>query len=1024
MRSPSSMMPGDLFVLIGALLVAFAPHARAQKLAVRSYGVSDELAHGVVTKLHQDQKGYIWVATQEGLSRFDGYRFTNYGRREGLAHTLINDVVSDRHGRLWVATNGAGVARLLDDPSERQRARNGSGADAPTKEGGKFIHYYIAEGGNKNTANFVNKILFDSENRLWCVTDDGLYRAREVEAADRAFEHLVPGKTPVLHEAAFMDSRERLWFGVNTQVVRITQGAWVSYTPARQADPSLSKITDLEGIHSLFEDERGRVLAADAHNLYEFIEPDNASPEGGWRKLPLRVHETQMISVALPAQESGLWLGTSGGLIHYREGQQSLYTEANGLSSKAINALLTDREGNLWIGTFGGGLCKLSAKGIISYTTEQGLPFPLVQSLAIDNDGRIYAAAGCGPSAIVEIADSRVTILQRSQQTGPYCLAAQLLQDVRGNWWISSPRGLEFSPGPRLRLQGVRDIGAAEGLPKTNSLKVTQDAEGNIWAFEVTSGNLYVLDVKRSARPRFQFVISSQAPSEFFARTPAGTFWFADRDSAWRVVNGQRVELKATEGLPTIQPRSFFLDSRGRLWIGSRYQGVVMTTEPDAEEPRFTNYTTAHGLASDTVWAIGEDNDGRIYLGTGRGLDRLDVATGRVRHFTADDGIIGSVFHTFMKDRNGHIWAASDAGVSRINPQAERASAEPPPVFISGVQVAGEDLPLPETGTREVAPLELPATRNNIMIQFVGLNYQGESALSYQYRLEGVDEDWSAPTFKREVNYASLAPGRYRFLVRAVNSQGLANEIPASLSFTILPPIWQRWWFLMLVATLLGLVVYRLYRYRVMHLLEVERVRTRIASDLHDDIGSNLTRIAILSEVAHSRLNGGGTELEKPLTAIARISRESVASMSDIVWAINPRRDSLHELIQRMRRFTGEIFAGGKIECDFRAPEDGHNIRLGADVRRDIFLIFKEAINNTARHSSCTQVVIDFRLEAPGFILIVRDDGHGFDVEAATEGQGLISMQRRAQSLQGKFILQSRPGHGTEITLKVPRRAR
>jgi signal transduction histidine kinase len=287
-----------------------------------------------------------------------------------------------------------------------------------------------------------------------------------------------------------------------------------------------------------------------------------------------------------------------------------------------------------------------------------------------------------------------------------------------------------------------------------------------------------------------------------------------------------------------------------------------------------------------------------------------------------------------------------------------------------------------------------------------------------------VDQDWSEPTFKREVNYASLAPRRYRFLVLAVNAQGVPNEIPASLSFTILPPIWQRWWFMMLAATLFGLVVYYLYRYRVMRLLEVERVRTRIAADLHDDIGSNLTRIAILSEVANSRLNGGDAELEKPLAAIARISRESVSSMSDILWAINPRRDSLHELIQRMRRFAGEIFAGGKIECDFRAPADEHNIRLGADVRRDLFLIFKEAINNTARHSSCAHVVIDFRLEGPYFVLKVSDDGNGFDVTAATEGHGLISMQRRAGNLHGEFSVKSQPAQGTEITLTVPRSAR
>jgi len=272
------------------------------------------------------------------------------------------------------------------------------------------------------------------------------------------------------------------------------------------------------------------------------------------------------------------------------------------------------------------------------------------------------------------------------------------------------------------------------------------------------------------------------------------------------------------------------------------------------------------------------------------------------------------------------------------------------------------------------------------------------------------------------VNFANLAPRSYRFLVRTINSDGIGSSIPAIVTFTIPPPVWRRWWFMSLAVLAFALTLYSLFRYRLARLIEVANIRTHIAADLHDDIGSNLTRIAILSEVAQSQLGNGSPNVESPLLSIATISRESVASMSDIVWAINPKRDTLLDLIQRMRRFATETLTPRGIDLHFHAPDMDHDLKLGANVRRDVFLIYKEALNNALRHSACANVAIDFRVERSWLILTVTDDGCGFKQELASEGQGLMNLTRRARLLGGELRVDSKPGMGTEICLRISRR--
>ena len=595
---------------------------------------------------------------------------------------------------------------------------------------------------------------------------------------------------------------------------------------------------------------------------------------------------------------------------------------------------------------------------------------------------------------------------------------ARVLQDRRGDWWIGG-HGLYRFRGPALQLRLGKKFTVADGISDVVVSNLYEDWTGRIWVGSKQC--LYYSD-------------PTQTGSSVFERLPLGTvqwpmslvtdrtgaLWVSGHGGLDRLNGGVLRSVQATRGLPETEARTLFLDSRGWLWIGLRNKGVSMTKDPASESPEFVNYSTADGLASDFVLSIAEDDAGRVYFGTFKGLDRLDTSTGKIQHFTTEDGLAGDTIEHCLRDSRGHLWVATNMGMSRLNLAAEGKIKRAPPIYLSLIQVAGEDLALAETGTTRAAVADLPASRNNVLIEFVGLSFEGEGGLKYQYKLDGADADWSASTDQRTVNYARLATGSYRFLVRAVNRQGTASAEPAVFEFRILPPVWQRWWFLIVGAILLAAVAYALHRYRVARLIEVERIRTRIATDLHDDIGSSLSQIAILSEVARNRVSRLAHGSDNELSLIARISRESVDAMGDIVWAINPQRDWLGDLAGRMRRLAGEIFPARDIEFQFNVDIPERDKRLTAGLRRQIFLIFKECVNNMVRHSECTEVSISVCVEGSWLVMTVCDNGKGFDTSTASSGQGLMSMRRRAESLGGELQITTNDGKGTTVSLRVP----
>jgi len=345
--------------------------------------------------------------------------------------------------------------------------------------------------------------------------------------------------------------------------------------------------------------------------------------------------------------------------------------------------------------------------------------------------------------------------------------------------------------------------------------------------------------------------------------------------------------------------------------------------------------------------------------------------------------------------------------------------------LISGLQVAGSRQFVSALGEKYLALADLPSAQNQLQIDFVGLSFVPGEVLQYQYKLQGSDTDWSAPTEQRSVAYR-LASGRYKFLVRAVNSDGIVSAEPAVIAFRILPPVWLRWWFLTLVAVGLALALYRFYVYRVGRLLELERVRTRIATDLHDDIGASLSRMAILSEVAKRQIGGAEARSASILTEIAESARGVADSMTDIVWAIDPRRDDLRNVVFRVRQFASDMLGSKGIKWSLQAQAEFDKIKLNPQQRRHIFLIFKEAINNAARHSECKSVWLSLAIVHNQIIGEIRDDGRGLAVtsdQIASDGpgvHGLFNMQTRAAQLGGRLIVNSPSSGGTCIRIETP----
>ena len=1029
--------------LAAVVVVAAAVSVTAEQLPVKTYTTADGLARDTVNHIIQDSRGFLWFATDEGLSRFDGYRFTNYGPEQGLPGR-VNALIETRAGVFWIATgnglyrfNPMGVAApLASSNADRNQGPATKGLGSTPEP--MFIAYYLGESKDERHANVL---LEDHAGVVWCGTYRGLHRL-EQKNGDWNISRVeigLPGETLFADSLTSLveGSDGSLWIGAMSGLYRLRPSGRPERYTKQEGLPD-------NHITSLLKDKSGQLWVGTLLGLCRIVADPQPNKQIVARVLTDKDGLLKQGVFELFQTSDGKLLASSNGLCELDLAAQPeaqrfhCYARAQGMTD-AAHAFAEDAEGNIWLGTSSEGVMKLERSGLITYREADGLSGLRIGALFENRAGELCVAIGGNQKLPINCFDGKrfnafgVELPQGVAHTWGWNQIT--FQDSLGDWWIPSSNGLfryASDPATGRPLRKPKAVYTpADGLTATDIFRLYEDSHGDIWIATITLNHDVLNRWERATNTIHAYTHAADGvpfPSPTaFREDRAGNIWIGFYNGGLaRFRNGRFDLYPAHDGMLEGLVQALTLDSAGRLWVATSQSGLYRVDDPTTEHPRFDALTTANGLSSNQVTSITEDRWGRLYIGSGRGVDQLDPATGHIRHFTIADGLPDNYINVSFMDHEGALWFGTLNGLARLIPQPERQPSAPP-IMLSGLRISGLPHRLSELGVTEVAKLDLNSDQNQLQIDFFSIGFGAGETLRYQYMLEGADKDWSAPSAERTVSYARLAPGAYRFLVRAVNAGGVVSRLPASVQFTIWPPFWRRWWFIALSVLIFSGIVYSVFRYRLARAIELERVRTRIATDLHDDIGASLSQIAILSEVIGQRIGKEDSPVRQPLSMIAGTSREMVDAMSDIVWAINPQRDHLSDLSHRMRRFASDIISARDIRFRFHAPDAERDVRLGTDIRREVYLIFKETVNNMVKHSDCTAAELSFQIAGNWLTLIVSDNGKGFDVDAAHNGNhsgmgghGLGSMRKRAEALGGTYEIASRKGKGTTVTLRVP----
>jgi signal transduction histidine kinase/streptogramin lyase len=1017
-----------------AWLVASAA-APVESSVFTRYTSQDGLAYDRVLRIVRDSRGFLWFCTGEGLSRFDGHRFRNFGTVEGLPAAYVADLLESRDGTYWVATDGGGVARfrpqapagekpftvvsvgtdpasakvsrLAQDPAGGLWAGTMGGLFRLDSRHGRFVPVPLGLPGVPDRSVRVWALAAPADGTLWVGHDHGLSRVR---ANGAEIEHFAIHATPAgdnVWDLRF-DRSGRLWIGHERSIT-----ALIPHEGSRGPGPPWTKL--LEGNQAMKPDGSLRVPVEKGDAVRYGPEHGLIVPAAG---------------ALLEAVDGTLWIGNRG-LSSFDGHRIRSYTTAHGLPESSVICLAEDREGAIWMGTHTRGAVKLSRYDIESRSLS-GLPGDELVTSFLEDAGAVHAVSPFGRMHRFD-ANGAVTTFDlpvpRALRVPAPLARPGVLRTRGGDWWIATSAGLaRLAPMPADQLSHARPLAVyttRHGLGSDAIGILHEDRDGALWIghardaerplsrWSPATGAFLALGAEQGlpAHDTVSAIIENAAGRLFVGFAEGGV---ARRDS-------ERFTM-----LPGLDPATIGgvfdlrFDSEGRLWVATSRAGLRRVTDPSGPAPRLDSFTTAQGLASDSVRALVDDRWGRIYALTTRGVDCLDPREmRRLRRLTTAHGVPNYFFLAAFRDSGGRLWFGSREGATRLVPE-RWAPLVSPLTLVEGLQVSGVRVPVADVGQREVGPLRLAHHQNSFQIDYLALDFGGEPT-RFRHRLDGVDHEWSAPSTEHTVHYGRLPPGDYRFRVKAADAP---DADQAEVRFSIEPPLWARWWARAVAAAVFIAIAAAAYRVRVARLLTMERVRTRIAADLHDDLGSTVSRMAILSEVAKRQVESTHAEAAHVLEEIGTSARELLDTTGDIVWAIDPRRDDGASLVARVREFGASLLEPKGIAWEFGASPEAEALRLDPEQRRQLLLVFKEALHNIVRHARCSAASVSIATRDGHLQAEVRDDGCGFSEAPASAGHGLGSMRARAAQLGGELTIHSQPGAGTRLVLDVPLRRR
>ncbi len=979
-----------------------------ERLPIQPLTTAQGLAGNSIKKIFRDSRGFIWFCTSHGLSRFDGYQFANFGEAQGLPGRVARDIIESRSGDYWVATSG-GLAGI------------------PSSGYAKIIAVYPGDDARSRNVFTVHE---SSEGTLWAGTEAGLYRMSKGSGLAKFDTGPLPEtwNEPAI-TALQEDGVGNLWFGGYAGVGRISRDGRVTRWTPRHGFVSYV-------VPALYRDRDGTMWAGTERGLCRMRndpEPGESPAERCYGRedgLP-----GLYIQAILRSSKGELWVGTVDGAArghHLHDGalRFTSITSAQGLTDDNIEAVAQDSRGNIWLGSSDDGAMKLSSENIVLFGESDGLAEPNAIALFAGPRGTLYCVTRSNTNLhLHQFAGSGFRKLAVSLPASVRAFGRGLqqvaLQDRSGDWWLATGDGLlRYSAAGSRTLQiQPRVYTRPNGPDGANVFRLYEDSRGDIW-WSTSSRIVSTLGRWSRSRQTMEFfkeqlpLGAGVNPVSAFVEDKTGVLWigFESGDLARRR-DGAFEYFAPRRGSPGVRIRDAYRDGKGRLWFASAV-GLWRLDDPSAARPAFRVYTRADGLSGEVVHSITGDFENRIYAGVEDGVDRIDPESGRVDHFSALDGLPAGVVQAAFTDRSGNLWFGTRRGIARFVPQAVSGGGGLSRVLITAIRVKGLERQVSAAGESNLSMGPLRAEENPIEFGFSVPESGGGADLQFEYRLEGAgNSNWVSLGSRRAVNFAGLPPGSYRIEVRTAGSE------PATAAFRILPPVWATSWFRLSAALAAAGLIYASYRYRIHLALEREQLRMRIATDLHDDIGSNLSRIAIWSEVAAQEAGRSGGSPLKPLVQIGDVSRETIDSMSDIVWAVNPRFDRFSDLASRMRRYVSDLTAGTKIRIAFAVQGEDRDAPVGPAVRREVFLVFKEALNNVLRHSHCSECRAALSLESGWLILTVSDDGTGFHPNQRGTGNGLDSMARRTKRLGGMLRIDSAPGSGARIEMRIPRSA-
>ncbi len=983
-RNKCSALPLKLLIPVLLLCAGSAggldPERGTAEFARRAWQTDSGLPQNTVHSITQTTDGYVWVATEEGLARFDGLSFKIFDRQNTPA-LKSNDVrallTAGKAGDLWVCT-AAGVARL---------------------SGGEWRTFTTAEG---LASDDVAAAYEDRSGTIWFATSAGLSRYLDGKFTNFTKKEGLEGGGVL---AVAQDVEGSLWVGTDEGLSRFHEGAFTTETTGEGPTRAVTAIA-LGGDGCLW------LGTADGLSCLRDGRPRTFTTADG---LP-----NDRITTLRAGAGGSMWIGTAGGLARWSGGRfETFKGEDDGLSGGIILSLFEDAEGSLWVGTESEGLTQLKDRKFTTYTTREGLPSDLVKSIYEDRQGGVWVGTYGGGLSLLK--DGRVRNYTTDEGLASN-IVLSLAEGADGALWVGTPDGLS-----RLLDGRFTTYTSAEGLPNDFVRSIYADREGALWVG--TRGGL-----ARLKGEEFETYTTAEGLPDNFVGTiyedAGGVLWVGTLGGLSRFEGGSFKTYTTREGLSDNVVISIHGDAAGQLWIGTNGGGLNLF-----RKGRFTSFTTRDGLPNDTIYRVLEDGRGRLWMSCNKGVfslnksDLEEFAAGRRRAlepvlYGTADGMrtrecSGGGHPSAWRDRAGRLWFSTIKGVATIDPEHMPTNTQPPPTVVEQVRVDGEAL----AAARD---LSLPPGKSRFDFYYAGLSFVAPEKVRYRYKLEGFDPDWVDGGDRRVAYYTNLGPGDYNFKVIACNNDGVWSSQPATFSFRLRPHFYRTYWFYALVFVASGLLAWQLYALRLRQVRArygaVLQERNRIAREIHDNLAQEILGISVQLEIVARTMASAPDAARKHLDRARALVRSSVAEARRYVWDLRSQSLDERDLPAALAEMTRRLTAESGVQTQFNVS--GTFRPLAPQVENNLLRIGQEAVGNAVRHAQAQAVTVSLDFGTREVRLEVKDDGRGFDAESYDGGKGghfgLVGMRERAEQMGGAVTFKSEPGRGTEVSVRVP----